>query len=179
MTALDPASAPPELDLASVQRPEVEDFLFREAQLLDDWDLDTWLTLWAPGRTRYVVPCNDDPGGDPATDLVLIDDDELRMRLRVERLNSRKAHREYPHSQTSHQVSNVMLGAPGDGDTEAELPVTAAFTVWRFRHGKATYYVGRYHYRLVAAGGTLRIRAKRSVLAMTELRPAGDLAILL
>jgi p-cumate 2,3-dioxygenase beta subunit len=170
--------APALLDLSLVTRAQVEDFLYREARLLDDWDLDTWLTLWAPGGTRYVVPCNDDPAGDPATDLVLIDDDELRMRLRVERLNSRKAHREYPHSQTSHQVSNVMLGTV-TGDSDAELPVTAEFTVWRFRNGRAAYYVGRYHYRLVAVGGDLRIRAKRSVLAMTDLRPAGDLAILL
>lgn len=175
--------APSVLDLGSVNRAQVEDFLYTEARLLDDWDLDTWLTLWAPGGTRYVVPCNDDPDGDPATDLVLIDDDELRMRLRVERLNTRKAHREYPHSRTSHQVSNVMLGpvegpAQGTGD-DVELPVTAEFTVWRFRNGRATYYVGRYYYRLVAVGGELRIRAKRSVLAMTELRPAGDLAILL
>src|ERR1700735_5483992 len=146
MTALDPASAPPVLDLASVRRPEVEDFLYREAQLLDDWDLDTWLTLWAPGPTRYVVPCNDDPDGNPATDLVLIDDDELRMRLRAERLNRRKGHRGYSHSRTSNQVTNVILGAGEGAGTETELPVTAAFTVWRFRHGKATYYVGRYHY---------------------------------
>jgi p-cumate 2,3-dioxygenase beta subunit len=171
--------APAVLDLGSVTRPQVEDFLYAEARLLDDWDLDAWLALWAPGATRYVVPCNDDPDGDPATDLVLIDDDELRMRLRVERLNSRKAHREYPHSQTSHQVSNVMLDAVQDAGSEAELPVTAAFTVWRFRNGRATYYVGRYYYRFVAADGGLRIRAKRSVLAMTELRPVGDLAILL
>lgn len=162
-------------DLRSVSRPEVEDFLYREARLLDDWDLDAWLALWAPGGTRYVVPCNDDPDGDPATDLVLIDDDELRLRLRVERLNSRKAHREYPHSRTSHQVHNVMLGDTDGG----ELPVTAAFTVWRFRNARATYYVGRYFYRLVAAGPELRIRSKRSVLDMTELRAAGDLAILL
>jgi p-cumate 2,3-dioxygenase subunit beta len=179
MTSVDERSAAGTLDLGLVRRPEVEDFLYREAQLLDDWDLDTWLTLWADGPTRYVIPCNDDPGGDPATDLVLIDDDELRMRLRVERLNSRKAHREYPHSQTSHQVTNVILGAPEGAGADAELPVTAAFTVWRFRHGKNSYYVGRYQYRLVAAGGELRIRSKRSVLAMTELRPAGDLAILL
>jgi p-cumate 2,3-dioxygenase beta subunit len=162
-------------EIGSLTRPEAEDFLYREARLLDDWDLDAWLTLWAPGATRYVVPCNDDPDGDPATDLVLIDDDELRMRLRVERLNSRKAHREYPHSQTSHQVHNVILGVTEDG----ELPVTAAFTVWRFRNGRATYYVGRYEYRLVLVEGEPRIRSKRSVLAMTELRPAGDLAILL
>jgi p-cumate 2,3-dioxygenase beta subunit len=173
------AAAPAATILRSVTRPEAEDFLYREARLLDDWDLDAWLRLWAPGGTRYVVPCTDDPGGDPATDLVLIDDDELRLRLRVERLNSRKAHREYPHSRTSHQVSNVMLSAVEYDGPAAELPVTAEFTVWRFRNGRAAYYVGRYYYRLVAVDGELRIRAKRSVLAMTELRPAGDLAILL
>jgi p-cumate 2,3-dioxygenase beta subunit len=173
------ATTPAVLDLGSVARPQVEDFLYREVRLLDDWDLDTWLTLWAPAGTRYVVPCNDDPDGDPATDLVLIDDDELRLRLRVERLNSRKAHREYPHSRTSHQVSNVILGAVAGTESDAELPATAEFTVWRFRNGRATYYVGRYYYRLTAVEGELRIRTKRSVLAMTELRPAGDLAILL
>jgi p-cumate 2,3-dioxygenase beta subunit len=172
-------TAPAAIDLRSVTRPQVEDFLYREARLLDDWDLDAWLTLWATGSTRYVVPCNDDPDGDPATGLVLIDDDEQRLRLRVERLNSRKAHREFPHSRTSHQVSNVILDAVDGTGGDAQLPVTAEFTVWRFRNGRVTYYVGRYHYRLVAAEGGMRIRAKRSVLAMTELRPAGDLAILL
>ena len=167
------------LHLGSVTRAQVEDFLYREARLLDDWDLDTWLTLWAEEPTRYVVPCNDDPDGNPACDLVLIDDDQLRMRLRVERLNSRKAHREYPHSRTNHQVSNVVVGTAEGSGPDAELPVTAAFTVWRFRNGKTSYYVGRYHYRFIAVGGELRIRSKRSVLDMTELRPAGDLAIIL
>jgi p-cumate 2,3-dioxygenase beta subunit len=168
-------TAATELDLATVGRAAVEDFLYREAALLDDWDLDGWLTLWAEQGTRYVVPCNDTPDGDPAQDLVLIDDDELRMRLRVERLNSRKAHREYPHSRTNHQVYNVVLGQPAD----CHLPVTASFTVWRFRNGKASYYVGRYRYRLVVERSELRIRSKRAVLDMTELRPAGDLAIIL
>jgi p-cumate 2,3-dioxygenase beta subunit len=163
------------LDLDAVTRPTVEDLLYREAALLDDWDLDGWLNLWADGPTRYVVPCNDTPDGDAARDLVLIDDDELRMRLRVERLNSRKAHREYPHSRTNHQIHNVMLAPVRDG----ELPVTASFTVWRFRGGKASTYVGHHHYRLVAVAGALRIRTKRAVLDMTELRPAGDLAIIL
>jgi p-cumate 2,3-dioxygenase subunit beta len=169
----------PAAGLAQVTRGQVEDFLYREARLLDDWDLNDWLALWAAGATRYVVPCNDDPDGDPATDLVLIDDDELRMRLRVERLNSRKAHREYPHSRTSHQIANVMLSPVDVSGGEPVLPVSAEFTVWRFRNGRATSYVGRYHYRLVTADGELRIRAKRCELAMTELRPAGDLAILL
>lgn len=169
------ATADPRVHLDALTRSDVEEFLYREAELLDAWDLDGWLTLWATEGTRYVVPCNDTPDGDPSQDLVLIDDDELRMRLRVERLNSRKAHREYPHSRTNHQIFNVRLGAVADG----ELPVRAAFTVWRFRNGRAVSYVGQHHYRLVVADGQLRIRSKRVVLDMTELRPAGDLAIIL
>jgi p-cumate 2,3-dioxygenase beta subunit len=166
------------LDLATIGRAPVEDFLYREAALLDDWDLDAWFGLFAE-QLRYVVPCNDTPDGDPAHDLVLIDDDELRLRLRVERLNSRKAHREYPHSRTNHQVFNVVLGAVEDADGEPGLPVWASFTVWRYRNAKASSYVGRSSYRLVVRAGELRIRSKRAVLDMTELRPAGDLAIIL
>jgi p-cumate 2,3-dioxygenase subunit beta len=164
----------PAVHLDTLDRPAVEDFLYREAALLDAWDLDGWFALFAE-QLRYVVPCNDTPDGDPSQDLVLIDDNELRLRLRVERLNSRKAHREYPHSRTNHQICNVVLGPVED----RQLPVTASFTVWRFRNGKASYYVGRHHYRLVVEHGELRIRSKRAVLDMTELRPAGDLAIIL
>jgi len=124
----------------------VEDLLYREAALLDDWDLDGWLRLWAAGPTRYVVPCNDTPDGDPAQDLVLIDDDELRMRLRGGRLNSRKAHREY---RTPGPTPDLQRDA-GTG-ARRRLPVTASFTVWRFRGGKASSYVGRHYYRLVAS----------------------------
>jgi p-cumate 2,3-dioxygenase beta subunit len=69
----------------------------------------------------------------------------------------------------------VVLGPVED----EQLSVTASFTVWRFRNGKSSYYVGRHHYRLVVERGELRIRSKRAVLDMTELRPAGDLAIIL
>jgi p-cumate 2,3-dioxygenase beta subunit len=164
--------------LEELTRADIEDYLYREAEMLDSWDLDGWFALFAD-TLRYVVPCNDTPDGDPAQDLVLIDDDELRLRLRVERLNSRKAHREYPHSRTNHQISNVRLDPVDGSGPDAQLPVRASFTVWRFRNGKAAYYVGTHHYRLVVQEGRLRIRSKRAVLDMTELRPAGDLAIIL
>jgi p-cumate 2,3-dioxygenase beta subunit len=107
--------------VADLTRSEVEDFLYLEAELLDSWQLDTWLTLYTDDA-RYVVPCTDDPDGDPTRDLVLIDDNRLRMQARVERLNSRKAHREYPHSNVRHLVTNVRLGAV-EGN---ELPVRAS-----------------------------------------------------
>lgn len=160
--------------VTGLTRTDVEDFLYFEAELLDDWELDTWLTLYTDDA-RYVIPCTDDRDGDPTRALVLVDDNRMRMQARVERLNSRKAHREYPHSNLRHLVTNVRLGDP-DGDA---LPVRASFAVYRYRHGKETVYVGRYRYLLTVVDGELRIRSKRVELDMTALRPASDVAVIL
>jgi p-cumate 2,3-dioxygenase beta subunit len=160
--------------LEAVSRPVVEDLLYLEAELLDAWNLDGWLQLYTEDA-RYVIPATDTPEGDPDRDLVLVDDDRMRMTSRVERLNSRRAHREYPHSNTRHLVTNVRPGTPGAG----VLPVTAGFAVFRFRNGRGTYYVGRYDYRLAVVDGRLLIRHKRVELDLTALRPAYDVAIIL
>jgi p-cumate 2,3-dioxygenase subunit beta len=156
------------------ERAEVEDLLYQEADLLDSWDLDTWLTLYTDDST-YVIPATDAVDGSPDTDLMLIDDDRLRMTLRVDRLNSRKAHREYPHSSCRHLVTNVRVGDP-EGD---EIPVRASFVMWRSRNGKDVMFVGGYRYRLVDTAEGLRIRHKRVELDMSSLRPANDVATIL
>jgi p-cumate 2,3-dioxygenase beta subunit len=158
----------------TVGRQQVEDFLYTEAALLDAWRLDEWLLLFDEDA-KYEVPCNDAPDGDPARDLMLIDDNYIRLQNRVARLNSRRAHREYPHSRTNHQVFNVRVeDAVGE-----EISVTASFTVWRFRGGRSSCYVGRYSYRLRRSYGDFRIAAKRAELDMTDLRAVADVAIIL
>ena len=157
-----------------VTRAEIEDFLYREAAFLDDWDLDGWLELYEPDA-KYEVPCNDKLDADPERDLLLIDDDHRRMQARVERLNNRRAHREYPHSRTNHQVFNVRFD-PGD---DGEISVLASFTVWRCRAGRTSTYVGRYRYRLRLVGESFRIAYKRVELDLTDLRNVGDVAIIL
>jgi p-cumate 2,3-dioxygenase beta subunit len=155
-------------------RQQVEEFLYAEAALLDTWALDDWLLLFDEDA-KYEVPCNDAPDGDPARDLMLIDDNYARLASRVDRLNSRRAHREYPHSRTNHQVFNVRVQ-----DVSAEeLSVTTSFTVWRFRGGRTSCYVGKYRYRLRRSDGGFRIAVKRAELDMTDLRSVGDVAIIL
>lgn len=171
-------SVTPRNATGTVTRAEVEDLLFLEAELLDNWDLDTWLTLYTED-SHYVIPATDTHDGDPAADLVLIDDDRLRMTLRVERLNSRKAHREFPHSNLRHLVSNVRVGAVEGSSDAPEFPVRANFVVYRARNGKDVSFVGSYEYRLVRRDGQLFIRSKRVMLDMTSLRPANDVAIIL
>ena len=106
---------------------------------------------------------------------MLIDDNYVRLAARVTRLNSRRAHREYPHSRTNHQVFNVRVQKMS---TE-ELSVAASFTVWRFRAGRTNCYVGQYRYRLRRSDGGLRIALKRAELDMTDLRSVADVAIIL
>ncbi|GAC1580563.1 MAG: benzoate 1,2-dioxygenase small subunit [Candidatus Elarobacter sp.] len=158
----------------SITRSDVEEFLFREARLLDRWELDAWTELFT-ADARYVVPSNDKPDGDPLRDLVIVDDNHARILARVTRLKSRHAHREYPTSRTRHQVTNVLV-LDRIGDT---VRVEAAFTVWRFRNDRADYYVGRYDYTLVVTDDGLRIRAKRATMDMTSLNPAGAVSIIL
>jgi p-cumate 2,3-dioxygenase subunit beta len=159
----------------TVSRAEVEDFLYAEAALLDTWSLDDWLLLYDEDA-KYEVPCNDAPDGNPDTDLLLIDDDYARLRARVARLNSRRAHREYPHSRTNHQIFNVRVADP---DEDGEIGVTASFTVWRFRGSKTSCYVGHYRYRLRRSDNRFRIAFKRAELDMTDLRAVSDVAIIL
>ena len=154
-------------------REQVEDFLFREAELLDDWRLDDWVALFTEDG-RYVVPTTDLPEGDPQRDLVFIDDDITRLRARAVRLNSRHAHREYPWSRTRRFVSNVRVAETGD----SELSVTANVMVYRFRSGEGAPYVGSVHYTLRRDNGELKIAYRRAVLDLEALSWHGAVSII-
>jgi p-cumate 2,3-dioxygenase beta subunit len=154
-------------------REEVEDFLYQEAALLDEWRLDEWLALFT-ADARYVMPTTDLPDGDPKKDLVFIDDDMVRLRARVERLKSRHGHREYPWSRTRRFVTNVRIKLD-----EPQILVSSSFLVYRFRMGDANPYVGRYEHRLKQLDKELKIQYKKTVLDMEALREHGAVSIIL
>ena len=151
----------------------VEDFLFREAALLDEWQLDDWADLFTEDA-RYVVPTTDLPEGDPERDLVFIDDDIVRIRARVVRLNSRHAHREYPWSRTRRFVSNVRVEEISD----SEVSVSSNVLVYRFRSGEGAPYVGKIDYVLRRDGGDFRIAHRRAVLDLEALSWHGAVSII-
>ena len=154
-------------------REEVENFLYQEAALLDEWRLDEWLALFTPDA-RYVVPTTDLPEGDPKNDLVFIDDDMVRLRARVERLKSRHGHREYPSSRTRRFISNIRIKLE-----DGTIVVTSSFLVYRFRMGDTSPYVGWYEHRLKKLDGELKVHHKRAVLDMEALREHGAVSIIL
>jgi p-cumate 2,3-dioxygenase subunit beta len=153
-------------------RLDVEEFLYAEAALLDAWRLDEWLALFT-ADARYEVPSTDRPGGEPATALMLISDTRPMIAARVKRLNSRKAHREFPWSRTRRIIGNVRVSQQAE-----EVEATANFAVYRSRRD-VNVYMGQYRYRLVRDGDTFKIRFRRAELDVETLDAHGTLSIIL
>lgn len=153
---------------------DIESFLFDEAALLDAWKLDEWLLLFTDDA-KYVVPTTDLPEGDPKRDLVFIDDNIIRLRGRVQRLNSRHAHREYPYSRTRRFISNIRIV----NRDEEVIDVEASFLVYRLRGGSTEPYIGQYRYTLIQCDGGFKIRYRRATLDLETLRAQGAVSIIL
>ena len=155
-------------------RAEVEDFLFHEAALLDEWLLDDWFALFEKGAT-YEVPTTDRPNEDPERTQFYVSDDYELLGARVRRLKSKHAHAENPHSRTRRLITNVRLGEPSD----SSLPVRAAFLICKIRDGNVDQFVGRYEHLLSTAGDSLKFRKRRAVIELEVLRPGGRLSFIL
>src|ERR1700722_6263613 len=102
------------------EKAEVEEFLFREALLLDEYRFEEWLALFTDD-TEYIVPLREQiqgegaPAGHP-----IIRDDKLMLMARVMKDATGMSHVEIPRSMTTHLVSNVVIDA---GPHAGELTV--------------------------------------------------------
>jgi p-cumate 2,3-dioxygenase beta subunit len=156
-------------------RSQIEDFLYREAALLDTWKLMEWADLFTEDG-EYLIPSTDLPDGDPANTLFLVYDDRHRLTERAKRLLKKSAHSEFPHSRLRRIIGNVMAEAPNNG----VIRVTCSFAVFRSRLQRADIYPGHSLYDLVVGGPAgFRIRRKRAVLDSDDLRDQGKVSIIL
>ena len=163
------------MSAAQVSRDEVEELLFLEAELLDDWRLQDWLKLFTADASYY-VPATDVPANaSPDTSLFYVADDRFRLEQRVERLLKRTAHAEFPRSKTRHLVSNVRIRSRQDD----ELEVGAAVITHRTKMGLTETSIGSYRYRVAVTADGLKIREKRCILDMDGLKPNGRISIIL
>src|SRR5207302_4060900 len=156
---------------SSISRQEVEDFLFAEAALLDEWRLQEWLELLTDDVT-YFIPPTDLPGAVRSNTLFIIADDAVRIRSRVKQLLGKSAWAENPPSRTRRIIGNVrIIGQEGDS-----IRVTANFAVYRMRFELIDTYVGRYEYTLVRRDSQLKIRERKAILDLEALRPHGKIS---
>jgi p-cumate 2,3-dioxygenase subunit beta len=157
-----------------ITRQEVEDLLFHEADLLDEWKLVEWAALFSTDGA-YLIPPIGNPDADSNISLYLVRDDRARLEQRALRLLKKEAHVEYPHSTTLHNVSNVRI-VNSEDDT---VSVKCNFAIYRTKREMLDCYVGVHEYKLVKEEGQLKIKEKKVILKLDSLRPHGKVSIIL
>ncbi|MCY4425438.1 MAG: aromatic-ring-hydroxylating dioxygenase subunit beta [Halieaceae bacterium] len=155
----------------------IEAFIYREASLLDTWQLEEWQSLFTDDGEYLVPPLNaENPETIDTTEkLFLIVDNRETLNARAERMMRKDAYAESPRSRIRHMVSNVSILS----ENGTEIRVTNNLVVYRFRRGELSTYVGTVHYDLVRTDGLFKIRRKRVCLDNDSLKPQGSLAIIL
>lgn len=152
---------------------EVQQFLYREARLLDEERYQEWLGLmtadihyWMPGiQARYRR--DKTPRLDPKR-MALFDDDMLNMRRRVTRFLDATAWAEDPPTRSCHTISNVEVELT---DRDNEYTAYSTFINCRGRGETEEYWLaGRRTDRLrrIADGG-LRLASREIVMTQSVL----------
>src|SRR5436190_14164920 len=170
---------------------EVEQFLYREARLLDERRFREWLELftddvryWMGARSnryprtskaisilspnRYV---EDDQTR--ADELSIFDETKETLSGRVARLETGMAWAEDPPSRTRHLITNIEVA----GDTGPDLTVRSNFIVYRSRaETEQDFYVGARQDLLRRVEGGLKI-ARRKMTLDQDVVSAKNLSI--
>lgn len=129
---------------------EIEQFLYLEAEMLDERRFDEWYALLADDLTyRLPVQSNVYPGdvrNRPPESAGYAGDffaeHKAGMHLRVKKALSGRDHIERPASKLRHLVTNVRVTPATDSATEVE--VRSSFLIHRVRHGEyQDLYAGR------------------------------------
>src|ERR1700745_1259250 len=128
--------------------PEIEQFLYREARLLDERRFHEWLELltddvryWMgsrsnryPKRSKAIAILDPDRYvEDDMTredELAILDEDRQTLGARVARLDPGMAWAEDPPSRTRHLIMNIEVEP---GDAASEVQVYSNFMVYRSR----------------------------------------------
>lgn len=123
--------------MADELRRAIEDFYYREAELLDERKLREWFELLTED-VRYWMPIRYNPLERPENlfdelarpgEGYYFDDDKESLRVRVERVYAKNAWAEMPPSRTRHLITNVRVKKDDGHDIEAH----SNFLVYRTR----------------------------------------------
>lgn len=156
---------------------EIEDFLYREADLLDERRYDEWLNLFADDLT-YWMPMRKNVGWEDRDkditdedDTAWIHEDKATLAKRVAQIKTGIHWAEEPLSRISHLITNIRLAEPEDSlANKSELTVKCRFFIYRNRLETETdFLVGRRHDVLRRTNGALKFARRKIILEQSVL----------
>lgn len=178
-TALDhgkPQSVTPDLQF------EIEQFLYAEADLLDQRRFHDWYGLmaedihyWMPVRFNRLRREMDHEFSRP-DEVAHFDEDKQSLLLRIKRLDTGQAWAEEPPSRTRHMVSNVRVAGTENPD---EFEIACCFFLYRSRmERQVDLFVGGREDRLRRADNPFGFQiTKRTIYLDQTLIMANNLSV--
>jgi 3-phenylpropionate/cinnamic acid dioxygenase small subunit len=157
---------------------EVEDFLYREAELLDERRYEEWLKLftddvryWMPMRRNVPADELDREFTREGTDVNWFDEGKDTLTRRVKQIRTGVHWAEQPPSRICHMVSNVQIVAmTPDDPSPMEVMVKSRFLLYRNRVETETdLLVGKREDQLRRVDGEWRIARRKIVLDQSVL----------
>lgn len=169
--------------MLSELRHRVEDFLYLEAELLDERKLRQWLDLLTED-VRYWMPLRHNLLDRPESvfdelakpgESYYFDDDIHSLRIRVERVYAKNAWAEVPPSRTRHLISNIRIKK----DHGSDIEVHSNFLVYRTRmESDRDIFVGTRHDVLRRCGDAFKI-ARRIIILDQAVLDAKNISVFL
>jgi 3-phenylpropionate/cinnamic acid dioxygenase small subunit len=156
---------------------EIEDFFFKEADLLDEREYEQWLDLlaedivyWMPMR-KNVSFANRHKDITAENDLAWFHDDKDTLRKRVKQIQTGVHWADEPISRISHLITNVRLAEPMSSLAEGQRVLTKCrFIVYRNRvEDETDLLVGRREDTLIRVGGGLKVARRKIILDQSTL----------
>lgn len=147
-----------------IDRQKIEDFLYQEARLLDQPDLDTWMTLftddgvyWIPGKENQT---------DPLNHISHVYDDRVMMEIRRRNfVHPRSASKDW-NVRCSHIIGNIRANEVTEPAGAIEVTSNQHVVVW-YRDEQRVYAYRGIHV-LIPADDSFKIRLKRVNLINAE-----------
>jgi 3-phenylpropionate/cinnamic acid dioxygenase small subunit len=140
-----------------VERQEIEEFLYKEARLLDSGEFEEWFDLFTDDAIYWIPAGRDDI--DPAEHISIIHDNKAAMAKRIKRLRSGFAYAQDPRSRVHRLISNVELGQADDQNQTIE--VTCVMLLIELARHRQTLHSARCEFTLVRNGKDWRLRRKK------------------
>jgi benzoate/toluate 1,2-dioxygenase subunit beta len=140
----------------------IEQFLYREARLMDEGKYREWLSLWTEDAI-YWVPCNDGDS-DPTRDVSLIYDNRERLGQRVDRLMSGTVQALDPKPRMRRVVSNIEIEAREGND----VTVASNFVLAHARWDSQQIWAGRTMHKIRGDGTALKMAFKKVMLVTAD-----------
>ena len=156
---------------------EIEDFFYKEADLLDEREYDRWLDLltedivyWMPMR-KNVSYANRGKDITAEDDVAWLHDDKETLIKRVRQIQTGLHWADEPVSRVSHVITNIRLTEPnaklGEG---TKATTTCRFIVYRNRlESETDLLVGRREDTLTRIHGQLKIARRKIILDQSVL----------